>query len=65
MEFLRFLEGLRNPFFDAVMSTVTLFGEETLFMVVGLIFFWCFDKKRGYFLLLRALSRFLNWLRSS
>jgi undecaprenyl-diphosphatase len=56
MEFLRFLEGLRNPFFDAVMSTVTLFGEETLFMVVGLIFFWCFDKKRGYFLLFAGFT---------
>ena len=56
MEFLRFLEGLRNPFLDAVMSAITLFGEETLFMIVGLIFFWCFDKKRGYFLLFAGFA---------
>ena len=56
MDFLRFLESLRNPFLDTLMSVITLFGEETLFMVVGLIFFWCFDKKRGYFLLFAGFA---------
>ena len=56
MEFLHFLEQLRNPFLDAVMSAITLFGEETLFMVVGLIFFWCIDKKRGYYLLFAGFT---------
>ncbi len=51
MEFLRILEQLRTPVGDAMMSAVTLFGEETLFMTVALIFFWCLDKKRGYYLL--------------
>ncbi|MBQ7832480.1 MAG: phosphatase PAP2 family protein [Lachnospiraceae bacterium] len=26
-------------------------GEETIFILVGLLFFWCIDKKKGYFLL--------------
>lgn len=51
MEFLRFLESVRTPFFDRLMSCVTMLGEETLFMAVALVFFWCLDKKRGYFLL--------------
>lgn len=51
MELLHFLEGLRTPFLDAVMSLLTHLGEETLFMLVALVFFWCLDKHRGYFLL--------------
>ena len=51
MEFLRMLEAARTPFWNTVMSLVTLLGEETLFMAVALIFFWCLDKKRGYYLL--------------
>lgn len=51
MAFLHFLEGLRNPFLDAFFSTVTHLGEETFFIVFGLIFFWCINKKEGYYLL--------------
>lgn len=56
MEFLRFLEQLRTPVGDALMSFVTLFGEETLFMVIALVFFWCIDKKRGYYLLFTGFT---------
>lgn len=51
MSFLYFLEGLRNPVFDFIFSFITLFGEETIFMVVGLLFFWCVSKTQGYYLL--------------
>ncbi len=51
MSFLYFLEGLRNPVLDALFSVITLCGEETVFMAVGLIIFWCFSKKQGYYLL--------------
>lgn len=51
MEFLRFLEGLRNPFADAVFSFITHFGEETVIIIIGLLFFWCIDKKQGYYIL--------------
>lgn len=56
MEVLRFLEQLRTPVGDALMSFITLFGEETLFMVVALVFFWCIDKKRGYYLLFTGFT---------
>ncbi len=51
MSFLYFLEGLRNPICDIFFSFITLFGEETLFMALGLIFFWCISKSQGYYLL--------------
>lgn len=51
MEFLRFLESIRTPFGDAFFSAVTHMGEETIFILVGLLFFWCIDKKKGYFIL--------------
>ena len=51
MEFLRLLEGIRTPIGDTFFSTITILGEETIFIVVGLLFFWCINKKNGYFIL--------------
>lgn len=51
MEVLKFLESIRTPFGDTFFSLVTHLGEETIFIVVGLLFFWCIDKKKGYFIL--------------
>ena len=51
MEFLHLLEGIRTPFFNVIFQFITLFGEETLFMIFALTFFWCINKRTGYFLL--------------
>ncbi|MBQ3216190.1 MAG: phosphatase PAP2 family protein [Oscillospiraceae bacterium] len=51
MELLYWLESIRNPFLDAVMTFFTFFGEEIAFMLIALIVFWCVDKKEGYYLL--------------
>lgn len=51
MSFLYFLEELRHPVLDFLFSIITLFGEETIFMAVGMVVFWCVDKYKGYFLL--------------
>lgn len=51
MEFLKFLEGIRLPFLDSFFSFITHFGEETIFILLGLIFFWCINKREGYYLL--------------
>ena len=51
MAFLHLLEELRNPALDAFFSAVTYFGDETLFIVIGLLFFWCIDKREGFYLL--------------
>ena len=51
MPFLYFLQEIRNPVLDAIFSVVTLCGEETIFMAVGMIVFWCVSKYQGYYLL--------------
>lgn len=51
MSFLYFLESLRNPVLDFIFSILTLCGEETVFMAVGMIVFWCVNKNKGYYLL--------------
>ena len=48
MEFLYLLEKIRVPILDELMLAVTTLGEETAFLVIALIVFWCVDKKRGY-----------------
>ena len=56
MEFLKFLESLRTPPGDFFFSAITHLGSETLFIIISLIFFWCIDKKRGYFLLFAGFT---------
>ena len=56
MSFLYFLEGLRTPALDAFFSAVTHAGEETLFIVFGMMLFWCVSKKHGYYLLLVSFA---------
>ena len=51
MQFLYFLEGIRMPGLNELMLTVTTLGEETAFLALALIFFWCVDKRRGYYLM--------------
>lgn len=48
MTFLKMLESIRTPFWDQVAAAVTLLGEETFFMLVGLALVWCFDKRWGF-----------------
>ncbi len=51
MSFLYFLEDLRHPVLDWFFSLITLCGDETVFMAVGMIVFWCVNKYQGYYLL--------------
>lgn len=55
MPFLYFLRDIGNPVFDFFFEMVTHLGEETVFLVVSIIFFWCVDKREGYFILLSGL----------
>lgn len=56
MEFLKTLQQIRTPFFDAVFSTVTYLGDEIAFMAVVLAVLWCFDKKWGYRLFVMGMA---------
>ncbi len=61
MSFLYLLESVRNPVLDVLMQAVTELGGATLFIVFGMLMFWCVDKRQGYFLLTVGLAgTFLN-----
>ena len=49
MEFLRLLEGLRTPALNSFFSAVTYLGNETLFIVLAIVLFWCVNKRYGYY----------------
>lgn len=51
MQFLYILEKLRMPGLNEFMLAVTTLGEETAFLVIGLILFWCVSKRRGYYVM--------------
>ena len=51
MAILHLLEGLRSPVLNDFFLTVTELGGETAFLVLALIFFWCVDKRRGYYIM--------------
>lgn len=51
MEVLYFLEKLRFPVLDECMLLITRLGEETAFLVIALIVFWCVDKRKGYYIM--------------
>ncbi|MBQ3532100.1 MAG: phosphatase PAP2 family protein [Oscillospiraceae bacterium] len=51
MKLLYALQEIRNPALDAVLQLITRLGEETIFMVVAIVVFWCISKKGGYYLL--------------
>lgn len=51
MQILYWFESMRMPILDELMLAVTHLGEETAFLAITLIVFWCIDKKRGFFLM--------------
>lgn len=51
MEFLKFIESIRNPFFDWFFSLITHIGDETVFLAVAILIFWCVSKREGFYVL--------------
>lgn len=51
MGFLYFLESIRVPVLNEFMLLITKLGEETAFLAVALILFWCVDKRTGYYVM--------------
>ena len=54
MEVLYFLESIRNPVLDVLVQAITLVGEETFFLALGLFLIWCCNKRDGYLVLTRV-----------
>ena len=55
MQFLYLLEKIRNPVFDFIFSLITHIGEETVFLALAILFFWCISKREGYYILITGL----------
>ena len=55
MPILYFLRDISNPFIDGLFALITHLGEETVFLVVAIVFFWCVNKREGYFILITGL----------
>lgn len=55
MSFLHFLENLRTSFLDGLFLIITMLGEETVFLVIALVFVWCIDKREGFYILVSGL----------
>lgn len=51
MELLYALEKIRIPVLNEFMLLITRLGEETAFLVVALILYWCVDKRKGYYVM--------------
>lgn len=51
MQFLYYLESIRTPVADAVLSVITHLGSELVFMVLAVTMYWCVSKSRGLYLL--------------
>lgn len=51
MELLYFFEKIRLPGLNELMLAVTTLGEETAFLVIALVLFWCVNKYQGYYIL--------------
>ena len=51
MELLYLLENIRVPVLDKFMLAITILGEETAFLIIALVLFWCVDKYIGYYTL--------------
>lgn len=51
MSFLHWLAEIRIPVLTEFMLLITHVGEETAFLVIALVMFWCINKRQGYYIL--------------
>lgn len=56
MTVLKWLESIRTPWMDEVMSLLTQLGDETVFMVLGMVVLWCSHKAWGFRFMLIGLA---------
>lgn len=56
MKLLHFFESIRFPVLDELMLLITRLGEETVFILVGLVLYWCVNKRRGIFVMTVGLA---------
>ncbi|MDD3365916.1 MAG: phosphatase PAP2 family protein [Sphaerochaetaceae bacterium] len=45
---MEFFQKMSSPFLDKVFEIITMFGEETVFILAVAFFLWCASKKHGF-----------------
>jgi undecaprenyl-diphosphatase len=48
LDISKFIQSFRSDFLDAFFLFITQFGDETVFLIVGAVLYWTFDKKFAY-----------------
>lgn len=48
MDFLKYLEGMRNDILTKIFEIFTLFGEELVILAILCILYWCYSKRLAY-----------------
>lgn len=56
MQFLYFLESIRNPVLDGFFSAITYLGDEIAFLVLAIIVYWCLNKSSGLYIMFTGLG---------
>lgn len=51
MGILHLIEKIRTPVLDEIMLKLTALGDEIPLIVVALLFFWCIDKRKAYYII--------------
>lgn len=63
MTILKWLESIRTPLMNDVMTVLTEMGDETVFMVLGMLLIWCCHKAWGFrFMLIGLVGTAVNQL---
>ena len=55
MSILYSFENVRTDFFDKFFEYVTMLGEEVALLLVVMLFYWCINKRQGFFMLYLGL----------
>ena len=65
MAFLKLLEAIRTGVGDVFFSAITYLGSEIAFLVIAILFFWCINKRQGYYILVTGVvgSVINQWLK--
>ena len=53
LEILKAIQTIANPFFDVLFQIITMFGEDSLAIVVMAVIYWTYNKKLGSILLIQ------------
>lgn len=48
MEIIKFIQSFSNPLLDFIFQLITMAGEDTFFIFVVAIMYWCVNKEIGY-----------------